>query len=418
MSKYESFKLLEKLYFVRTSGSKEELKAANILKDEVKSLGVKDVKLEGFEVDGYTINHASVSFSNPEMKLECCGVGMSGSTSEDGFTGDFTYVTSLADANVQDVKDKAVLVCGKLVNYKIYKKLCEKKAGALILTTGSVYDEADKVDLDPYMYRIRHYENGKIPAVCIRNKDAEELIRIMPKKATVKNLEDEYKNTSNNVVATIKGSKYPDEVICFTAHYDSVSYSKGAYDNATGSTCIMQLLDYFVHNKPLRTVKFIWCGSEECGLLGSKAYCERHKKELDKYVLNINLDMIGVTLGKDIACATADMALVNFINYEGLIKGFAIEARQGVYSSDSTPFADHGVPAVSFARLSDSIGAQIHSRKDVLDFLSEANYYRTIDFITSFAEKMVNAVAFPIERKIPDKIKEEIDYYYGRKERE
>ena len=38
---YKSFELLNKLYFVRTGGSKEEFKAANILKEECESLGVK-----------------------------------------------------------------------------------------------------------------------------------------------------------------------------------------------------------------------------------------------------------------------------------------------------------------------------------------------------------------------------------------
>ena len=42
----------------------------------------------------------------------------------------------------------------------------------------------------------------------------------------------------------------------------------------------MQLLAYFKEHAPLRTLKFIWCGSEEMGLLGSIAYCKEHKEEL------------------------------------------------------------------------------------------------------------------------------------------
>ena len=40
---------------------------------------------------------------------------------------------------------------------------------------------------------------------------------------------------------------------------------------------------HFVKNKPLRTLKFIWRGPEEMGLLGSKAYTQAHKDDLDKY---------------------------------------------------------------------------------------------------------------------------------------
>ena len=71
-----------------------------------------------------------------------------------------------------------------------------------------------------------------------------------------------------------------DEIITFSAHYDSVSYSKGAYDNASGSACILELLAYFNQHKPDRTLRFIWCGSEEEGLLGSRDYVEKHKKDL------------------------------------------------------------------------------------------------------------------------------------------
>ena len=273
---YQSFDLLNKLYFVRTGGSAEELKAAEILKAECESLGV-EAHLESFKVDGYKVEKASIKFLDPDMEIECAGVGMSSSTATTGLTGDFAYITNEVDAEIQDIEGKICLVHTKLVGQKLYKKLVEKKVAGLVLCTGSVYDDADKVDLDPYMYRERHYNVGKIPAVCIRMKDAEQILRARPKKAHMVLIQEELKNDSHNVVATIPGNKYQDQVIVFTAHFDSVSYSKGAYDNATGSTGIMQLLAYFKEHAPERTLKFVWCGSEEMGLLGSKAYCLRMK---------------------------------------------------------------------------------------------------------------------------------------------
>lgn len=413
---YKSFDLLEKLYFVRTGGSAEELKAANIIKEECEKIGVK-VELEKFKVDGCKIKKAQIMFINPDFTVECAGVGMSSSTPEEGLTADFTYITCQADAEIQDVEGKICLIHSKLVNNKLYKTLLEKKAIGLVLCTGNVYDEKDMIDLDPYMYRERNYTLGKIPAVCIRMKDAEKVLRSGANKVHMVMLEDELQNDSHNVVATIEGSSKKDEVVVFSAHYDSVSYSKGAYDNATGSTAIMQLLAYFNENKPERTLKFVWCGSEEMGLLGSKAYVESHKEELNKYKLCINVDMIGVTLGYDIACCTANISLVNYVKYFAAIEGFPISARQGVYSSDSTPFADAGVPSMSFARISPQGGAVIHSRKDVIDFLEPVNYYRSCDFMAKFASTLVNSVNFPVEKEIPNNMKEEIEYYFGRKER-
>ena len=412
---YKSFDLLEKLYFVRTGGSKEELKAAEIIQAECQKLGVPAV-LESFKVDGYVVHKAYVKFINPDIEVECVGVGMSSQTPVEGLTADFAYVTSLQDSLIQDIKGKICLVHTKLVNYKLYKSLVERGAIGLILCCGDVYSEDKDIDLDPYMYRERHYKNGKIPAVCIRMRDAENILRKKPEKVHMVMLEDELQNDSHNVVATIEGAKYPNEVVCFTAHYDSVSYSKGAWDNATGSTTIMQLLAYFKEHQPDRTLKFIWCGSEEMGLLGSKAYCEAHKEELKDYKLCINVDMTGVTIGFDIACCTSNESLVSFIKYLGCEVGFAIEPRQGVYSSDSTVFADNGVPGLSFARLAPKGGAEIHSRKDVMDFLEEDNYYKTCDFISVFAERLINSVAFPVEKEIPQNMKTEIDRYFGRNE--
>ncbi len=413
---YKSFELLHKLYFVRTGGSAEEKKAAEILKAECESLGV-EASIETFKVDGYNEIKSSLKFINPDMEIECVAVGMSSSTPEEGITGEFTYVDSLADAEIQELEGKVCLVHSKLVNVKLYKKLVEKKAAALILCCGDLYRDADDVDLDPYMYRNRHYDNGKIPAVCIRMKDAEKILRAKPQKAHVVMIEEELQNDSYNVVATIEGSSKKEEVVVFSAHFDSVSYSKGAYDNATGSTCIMQALAYFKEHQPSRTVKFVWCGSEEMGLLGSKAYVADHKEELANYKLNINVDMVGCTIGTDIACVSANTSLVNFIKYLGCEVGFAIEPRQGVYSSDSTSFADGGVPSLSFARLAPKGGAEIHSHRDVIDFLEEVNYYKTCDFINLFADRLVNSVVFPVEKAIPENIKEEIEYYTGRKER-
>ena len=98
--------------------------------------------------------------------------------------------------------------------------------------------------------------------------------------------------------------------------------------------------------------------------------------------------------------------------------GFEIASKQGVYSSDSTPFADNGVPAISFARLAPRGGLEIHSRKDVIDFLDEKTFYKTCEFVNYFASRVVNSVVFPIPKEIPDEMKKELDIYLGRKERE
>ena len=185
--------------------------------------------------------------------------------------------------------NKIILTPGKRVQYQAYMKAIKEKALGFITTTGDVYKNNKDVDLDPYLNREPYYKEGYIPTVMIRMKDAERILASGYKTANLTLITEDLKRNSRNVVAEIKG-EIEDEIITFTAHYDSVAYSKGAYDNGTGVITLLQLYEYYMRNKPKRTLRFIWCGSEEMGLLGSKAYVSNHENELEKIVLNINID--------------------------------------------------------------------------------------------------------------------------------
>ena len=185
----------------------------------------------------------------------------------------------------------------------------------------------------------------------------------------------------------------------------------------SGSVGLLGIAEYFLANPSKRTLRFIWCGSEERGLLGSKAYCVANEEELKNVVLNINLDMIGCIMGKFIACCTTEDKLVNYIEYFSDEYGFGVSAKQDVYSSDSTPFADKGVPALSFARIAPHNTATIHNSYDTKALMKAEQMAKDIDFINAFSERMANAARCPVSRDIPEKMKEELDYYLTRKRR-
>ncbi len=410
---YNTFDFLKKISYERTGGTKKELNCANQIIEEVKKRGIVPT-MEGFLVDTPLVEVAKFEVLEPEYKeYVVTGYGMSGSTPKDGITADFKYIEDGSDINLLDVEGKIVLINGGM-GYDLYKKLVDKKVAGFVSMFGTIYDDPSNTDLEERKLRERHYSNGKIPGVTMRILDAHKLVLTNPTKVRLTLIEQELQSESHNVIATIEGSDKKNEVIAFTAHYDSVRFSTGAYDNGTGSTTILELFNYFMDHKPSRTLKFIWCGSEEMGLLGSKAYVKAHEAELKDYVLNINVDMTGVVLGYDIACCTTENSGVEIINALGKEVGFAIRAKQGVYSSDSTPFADKCVPAISFARISPMGGARIHSRLDVIDFLDEDNYYKTCEFIEAFATKMANSVILPIPKTMPDNMKKELDKYLGR----
>jgi hypothetical protein len=120
-------------------------------------------------------------------------------------------------------------------------------------------------------------------------------------------------------------------------------------------------------------------------------------------------------MGKFIACCTSENALVSYLSYMGNELGFQIKPYQGVYSSDSTPFSDKGVPSVSFARVAPRETATIHNSYDTVAVMKAEHMEKDIDFITAFVARMANSVLCPVAREIPDNMKEKIDEYLLRK---
>ena len=290
-------------------------------------------------------------------------------------------------------------------------KYCGLGWNAFKLDSGDTH-YADR-DIDRRELRSYVSKGRKVPGMNINAKDAVELVRAGAGHARIELEQDETETLSRNVVLDLPGRR--EEYILFTAHYDSTSLSQGAYDNMTGSVGLLAMAEHFARAPHDYGMRFVWCGSEERGLLGSKAYAAAHEEELKKCALNINLDMIGSIMGKFIACVTGEEKLVHYIEYMAAELGWGIEARQGVYSSDSTPLADKGVPAVSFARLAPHNTATIHNRYDTADLLLAERMEADIGFIQTFAGRMANAALCPVGREMPENMKEKLDYYLLRK---
>lgn len=402
----KEYELLNQLYFERLGGTEEELKACEMIADELKAIGL-DSRIEAFDVVRNTVQKVKFEVTEPYHKVYEATAYM-GCVNTEGLSAELAYFESDTAVSRKNVEGKIALVNGYL-GMKTFKALCEAHAVGFITYNGDVDQEEN--DLDPRELRKTVQEFGNIPGVNIRIHDAMELIENQASHVNIVIEQTMQDKQSHNLVCDIKGES-DDWIVC-TAHYDSVPNSRGAYDNATGSVCLYSIAEE-LKDKPLKhNVRLIWCGSEERGLLGSKAYVKEHKDELEKIKLVVNVDMIGSILGKRIAVSTADMSLVHYIDYYAKMVGFPLESSQGVYSSDSTPFADAGVPAISFARDSGS-AARIHCRFDVMEHLSKKMLEEDTGFILKFVEAMANAYVIPVVREMPDNMKEELDKYLGR----
>nr|WP_090079067.1 M28 family metallopeptidase [Halpernia frigidisoli] len=110
-------------------------------------------------------------------------------------------------------------------------------------------------------------------------------------------------NDSANILAFIKGSEKPEEIIVVSAHYDHVGTKNGvvyngADDDGSGTVGVMEIAEAF--NKaakeghgPKRSVLFLHVTGEEHGLFGSAYYSDNPIFPLANTVADLNIDMIG-----------------------------------------------------------------------------------------------------------------------------
>lgn len=396
--------IFEETAYIRTGGSKEELACANYLKDKCAEMGLK-AELEPFEVDMAEMAQEVLWVDGKE--IPCKGYLCSGSGE---IEAPVYYMPNTDKFSLAECKGKIVLLDGRL-GYWLYQDMIANGAVGFINYSGNANyadDEIDQKELRSYVSK-----GNKILGVNINAKQAIEIVKSEAETAKIILKQKEYKGTSHNVVLDLPGET--EDTIVLTAHYDSTSLSKGAYDNMSGSIGLLAIAEKFAKEPHHYSMRFIWCGSEERGLLGSKAYVAAHEEELKKMVLNINLDMIGCIMGKFIARCTSEEKLVHYIEYMGKEEGFGMDAAQDVYSSDSTPFADKGVPAVSFARIAPGNTATIHNSYDTQKVMKAEHMEKDIAFISKFTERMANAKCCPVGREIPEKMKEKLDIYQLRK---
>lgn len=102
---------------------------------------------------------------------------------------------------------------------------------------------------------------------------------------------------SHNVIAEIKGSKYPNDVIVVGGHLDAWDMAEGAHDDGAGVVHSMEVLRLFktLGIKPQRTIRVVLFMNEENGTRGAKAYAEWAKTSGEKYIAAIESDAGGFT---------------------------------------------------------------------------------------------------------------------------
>ncbi len=406
----DQYELVKKLSFVRYGGTPEEDRAREILANEIFKAGGTCEALP-FPIKAYENENLLFEVTAPyEKTIHVLPYGRSGDL--DGEFG-FFYAgdgKAMDYAGIDSLENSVVLI--NALTYDAYKILCEKKAAAFLTVNGMYYQSEKTADLNPRSIRYEFLENGRIPGFMLIARDAMELVRRKTKRIRIRLSQREIERKSHNLLAVIPGTASPEESIVLTAHYDSVAVGTGSWDNATGSANLMYLYKTFLSRPTRRTLRFLWCGSEEQGLLGSHAFVDANPELVESIRLCFNFDMCGTILGSNNIKITGGDDLYSYVDQYCKEVGWSADLQVRVHSSDSAPFADRGVPSIGISRGTKS--AEIHTRHDVLATISADELQKIGAFSSALIERTANSIVLPVKREMPESMKKELDRYFQR----
>ena len=304
----------------RLSGSAQAAKAVDYVANELKAIGC-EVQLEKAMVPHWVRGEetaALVQFPgqapDTTQKIVLCALGPSVETPADGITAEV-----IAVRNFQELKslprDKVV---GKIVlfNYPFDKQIAaEGRAGeaygeAVVYRSDGPSAAARQGAVACLIrsvggadYRLPHtgmtkYANDapKIPAGAVTSEDADlivDLVRQGPVKMKLVLTPQQLPDVeSYNVIADIKGSAHPEQMIIVSGHLDSWDLGTGAIDDGAGVAVSMELANLIqkLRFKPKRTIRVIAWMNEENGEAGSKQYAKDHEKEFSNHFAAMETD--------------------------------------------------------------------------------------------------------------------------------
>ncbi len=205
-------------------------------------------------------------------------------------------------------------------------------------------------------------------------------------------------NKSYNVIGKITGSKYPDQVIIYTAHWDHLgigtpdekgdSVYNGAFDNASGTAGLLELARAFKSMKqpPEKTIIILAVTAEEQGLQGSAYYAQNPIYPIAKTVADINIDELN-RFGKTkdlVVVGEGQSELEDILKEEAQKMGRYISYEThpeagGYYRSDHFSFAKQGVPAIFVEGGIDVEGKGKEYGKQIEDEYNDHHYHRPSD---------------------------------------
>jgi carboxypeptidase Q len=368
----------------RLTGSPQAERAVEYVADEMRKLGL-EVRLQKLTVPHWVRGVETGELTEfPGMargttqKIVLTALGGSIATPETGTTAVVVVVNNLAELEAlgrKGVEGKIVLfnnkfdialaetgfggqAYGQAVAYRGAGPIAAGRLGAVAALIRSAGGSQNRL---AHTGGMRYDPNvPKVPAAAVSFEDAE-TIAYLARMGTVRmrlvltpeTLPD---TTSYNVIADLKGSEKPDEVVIVSGHLDSWDLGTGALDDACGVAVSMQVpfLLKQLNLRPKRTIRMIAYMNEENGLVGGTEYAREEATNMGKHFAAIESDLgashpVGVlyTGKSEISSFLAPVSVV--LRTQGAA---LTQIQPGGVGADIGPLTQRGVP--SFAPFYDT----------------------------------------------------------------
>ncbi|MFL6752646.1 MAG: M28 family peptidase [Sphingomicrobium sp.] len=369
----------------RLAGTEAEARARDWAVRKLRSLGFANVRVEPFEMPTWTRGPESAEILSPfPQRMVVAALGNSASTPAGGITGEvvgFNTLAELEQASDAAVRGKIVFVSHAMPrtqdgsSYGFFggarrqgPSIASRK-GAIAIVIRSIGTDHHR---NPHT-GVQTFAEGvrPIPAGALTIPDAEQLQRILKRGRPVTMrlvlVSQAGRGQSGNVIAEVPGRDPSLAPILVGGHLDSWDQGPGAIDDAAGvaiaTAAAKRIMDA---GRPLRTIRLVWFGAEEPGLLGGLEYQKRYAAQGHWAMAESDFGAgrvwrVNSRLGKEREAEAK--ALQSALALLGIVPG-ALDEADG---SDIGPMIKAGAPAVELSQDGTYYFDLHHTPDDTLD---------------------------------------------------
>jgi carboxypeptidase Q len=384
----------------RPSGSAQAQQAVQYVAEELRKLGL-EVRLEEVKVPHWVRGSETAELvefpgqvPKTSQKIVVTALGGSTATPADGITAEVVVVRNFEELNAlgrSKVAGKIVLFNFPFDTKKAAAGYALDAYGEAVVYRGAGAKTAAELGAVASLvrsvggtdYRLPHTgfsTPAGIPAGAVAAEDAELVSDLaaqgkvrMHLVLTPQSLPD---TTGYNVVADLRGSEHPEQVVVASGHLDSWDLGTGAIDDGAGVAVAMETAQLLqtLHLRPKRTIRVIAWVDEESGGRGRQAYSAAHSAEFANHVAAIESDLGAAhPLGFNVKMSAQAMEALKPV--QKILESFGANLIKVVPFSpgaDISSMSQAGVPALGIMQDGRTYFNYHHTAADTLDKINPA----------------------------------------------